>query len=165
MKMRSRMMKQIKKGDNRSFKKFVQHYHQSVYNVCYFILGDCNEAENLSKAIFLDVYNHLEEDCKVSDKTISLLLFRKTVNLARTRISERKHSERGEKGPILNAKNKNDIRLLLMHLSFKERIVLILNASNHLSVQEISEILEITHSDTTYFIWHGRERIREMISQ
>ncbi|WP_067729936.1 sigma factor [Oceanobacillus damuensis] len=158
-----RVIKQVKKGDSRAFKKLVQHYHQSVYQICYIISGDKKDAEDLAKDIFLHVYYHIG-DCQASTKKFSLWLFQKAVNLAQTQINEKNHS-----GMVpcfaSEEKNKNDISFLLMNVSLKERLALNLKSSNHLSVQEISEVLEISNSDTLTYIWRGRESIREMIRQ
>lgn len=52
-----------------------------------------------------------------------------------------------------------------MNISLKERLALTLKSSNHLSIQEISEVLEIPNSTTLTYIWRGRESLRTMISQ
>ncbi|MFC4025259.1 sigma factor [Oceanobacillus longus] len=158
-----RVIKQVKKGDHRAFKKLVQHYHQSVYQICYMITGDNKVAEDLAKDIFLHVYYHIGE-CQGTTKKFSLWLFQKTVNLAQNRFTE-KNQSRAVTCLSFNENDKHDISLLLMNVSLKERLALNLKSSNHLSVQEISEVLEISHSDTLTYIRRGRETIREMISK
>lgn len=155
-------MKQMKKGNYRAFEKFVEHYHQSVYQICYLIIGDCKDAEVIAKDIFLDVYYHID-DWQATDREFSLQLFQHTVTFARARYGERKHCGRFVYSN-LNKKNKNDILFIIMNISLKERLALILNFTNQLSVQEISEILDIPHSETKTYIWQGREAIRELIS-
>ena len=157
-----RVIRQVKKGDYLAFKKLVEHYHQSVYQICYIIIGDDRGAENLAKDIFLHVYDHIG-DCQTTDKKFSLWLFRKTVNLARNQLSQGDRTVLAE-CPNFNGENKNDISFLLMNVTLKERLALTLKSSNRLSVKEISEVLEIPNSDTKTYIWRGRERLREMIS-
>ncbi|WP_340002834.1 sigma factor [Oceanobacillus sp. FSL K6-0127] len=156
-----RVIKQVKKGDHCAFKKLVQHYHQSVYKICYMIIGDNKAAENMAEDIFLHVYNHIG-DYQETTRKFSLWLFQKTVNLARNQFNE-KNQTGVHANPVLN--KDNNIKLILMNISLKERLALTLKSSNHLSIQEISEVLEIPNSTTLTYIWRGRESLRTMISQ
>ena len=158
-----RIIKQVRKGNGSAFKKLVEHYHQSVYQICYLIMGDDNRAEELAKNTFLHVYYH-SSDCQAINKKFSLGLFQITVILAQSQLSERKQSG-VDVGPVYNEKKTNEVTSLLMNVSLNERLALILKSSDHLSIQEISGILQIPDSDTITYIWRGRETIRrEMIS-
>ena len=154
------VIRQVKKGDYFAFEKLVEHYHQSVYQICYIIIGDERGAEELAKDIFLHVYEHIG-DCQTNDKKFSLWLYQKTVNLARNQLSEGDRTVVTE-CPAFNGINKNDIPLL-MNVTLRERLALTLKSSNCLSVKEISDVLDIPNSDTKTRIWRGREMIREMM--
>lgn len=157
-----RIIKQVKKGNGSAFKKLVEHYHQSVYQICYLIMGDDKRAEELAKDTFLHVYYH-SSDCQTINKKFSLGLFQITVNLAQSQLCKGNQSAMGVSS-VYNEKKTNEMTSLLMNVSLNERLALTLKSSNHLSIQEISEILQIPNSDTIAYIWRGRETIRrEMI--
>lgn len=46
----------INNGDRQAFNHIVQKYQQPIYNLCYRMLGDKNEAEDAAQEIFLRAY-------------------------------------------------------------------------------------------------------------
>ena len=137
----------------------MEHYHQSVYQISYIIIGDEQGAEDLAKDVFLHIYDHIG-DLQTTNKKFSLWLFQKTVNIARSQLSHCNRTVVSE-CPVVNGINKNEIPL--MNVTLKERLALALKSSYCLSVKEISDVLDIPKSDTKTRIWRGREMIRELI--
>lgn len=152
------VIRQVKEGNYLAFQKLVEHYHQSVYQISYIIIGEERGAEDLAKDVFLHVFDHIG-DSQTTDKKFSLWLFQKTVNIARNQLSQCDRAVVAE-CPAFNGINKKDIPL--MNVTLKERVALTLKSSNCLSVNEISDVLDIPSSDTKTRIWRGREMIREI---
>ncbi|MBP2079917.1 sigma factor [Oceanobacillus polygoni] len=150
-----RAIKQLKKGDYGAFKKVVDHYHQAVYHICYMILGDNKNAEELAKDTFLHVFND-RDNCQAIDKKFSLWLFQQTIDLAQKRFGMNWCT-------IFSEFPEEDLKILFMHVSLKERLALTLRSRNQLSVDEISKVLETPNTEIVSYIWQGREKIRKLM--
>jgi RNA polymerase sigma-70 factor, ECF subfamily len=51
---------QVQKGNQEAFTQLVEIYQRPVYNLCYRMLGDTNEAEDASQETFLRVYKNIK---------------------------------------------------------------------------------------------------------
>ena len=53
------VLDQVQKGNQEAFTQLVEIYQRPVYNLCYRMLGDANEAEDASQETFLRVYKNI----------------------------------------------------------------------------------------------------------
>ncbi len=53
------LIRKVKKGDLDAYGAIVQDYQSSVFNVCYRILGNRQEAEDLTQEAFLRAYHQI----------------------------------------------------------------------------------------------------------
>lgn len=51
---------QAQKGDGEAFTQLVETYQKPVYNLCYRMLGDPNDAEDAAQEAFLRAFQHLD---------------------------------------------------------------------------------------------------------
>ena len=56
----SRWIAQVKAGDRIAFSQIVEKYQQPVYNICYHMLKNTEEAEDAAQEVFLRVYSKLD---------------------------------------------------------------------------------------------------------
>lgn len=54
------VLDQVQKGNQEAFTQLVEIYQRPVYNLCYRMLGDANEAEDASQETFLRVYKNIK---------------------------------------------------------------------------------------------------------
>ncbi len=54
------VLDQVQKGNQEAFTQLVETYQRPVYNLCYRMLGDANEAEDASQETFLRVYKNIK---------------------------------------------------------------------------------------------------------
>lgn len=54
------VLEQVQKGNQEAFTRLVEIYQRPVYNLCYRMLGDANEAEDASQETFLRVYKNIK---------------------------------------------------------------------------------------------------------
>ncbi|RKQ33999.1 sigma factor [Oceanobacillus halophilus] len=157
------IIKQVKKGNRHAFKKLVQHYHQAVYRLCYILMGNKQMADDLAYDTFLHVYSHIH-DYPLTNQKFSLWLYQLTIDLAQVQMDEEDFNE-VSKCFLLEKCPEADIQGFLMHVSMKERLALILKSSNHLSIQEISEVLNTSKTETLTYLRQGREMLRDQLNQ
>lgn len=64
------VISQVHKGSEKAFTSLVETYQRPVYNLCYRMLGDPDEAEDISQETFLRVYKNITKyDAKRSFST------------------------------------------------------------------------------------------------
>jgi RNA polymerase sigma-70 factor (ECF subfamily) len=54
------VLSQVQKGNHEAFTVLVETYQRPVYNLCYRMLGDANEAEDAAQETFLRVYKNIK---------------------------------------------------------------------------------------------------------
>ncbi|WP_249870676.1 RNA polymerase sigma factor [Oceanobacillus saliphilus] len=162
-----------KKGKCVTFKRFVQYYHQMVYQFCYIMMGDNKKAEELANDTFLYAYS--EKENYENNRKFELWLYQTAVILAKKQLDENSSTvDFAEKLQAShsnidcfadNGQLSNDIQFLLMNLTMKQRLSLILKYCNQLSVHEICEVLDTTESEIRSYICQGREELREKMKE
>jgi RNA polymerase sigma-70 factor, ECF subfamily len=58
--MEPEVLDQVQKGNHEAFTQLVETYQRPVFNLCYRMLGDANEAEDASQETFLRVYKNIK---------------------------------------------------------------------------------------------------------
>lgn len=81
------VIKRVRKGNIKAFQKLVEHYQQSVYNICVLMMGNEKEAEELARETFVYAYSHIEDYFK-SGKKFSIWLYQAIVSLAQQSLKE-----------------------------------------------------------------------------
>ncbi len=138
----------------KAFQKIVEHYRQSVYNICILMIGNEEKAEELASDTFLYAHAHMNDFLK-SNKRFSIWLYQSMVILAQERLKEGLNLDE-----VTSAKG---ILPLLLNVPFNKRVAIIMDAWYHLSDQEISEVLHTTKSEVQTFIYEGREKFSEVL--
>lgn len=72
------------KGDEEDFTRLVVKYQHKIYNLCYRILGDRDEAQDMAQEVFLSVHKSLKDFR--GDSLFSTWVFRVAVNHCKNRI-------------------------------------------------------------------------------
>ena len=148
------IIKRVRKGNVKAFEKLVQHYQQSVYNLCILLMGNEEKAEEIANETFLYVYAHMD-DYFTEDKKFSIWLYQSMVCL-----TQEQFMEGFSTGEVNSAKG---ILPLLQHVPFNKRVAVILETWYHLSDQEISEVLHTTKSEVRTSIYQAREKLSEAL--
>lgn len=81
-------IKQVKKGDQNAFADIVDLYKDKIYQLCYRMLGNAHEAEDIAQEAFIRAYVNIES-FDVNRK-FSTWLYRIATNLTIDRIRKKK---------------------------------------------------------------------------
>lgn len=159
----------VKRGEDAAFGELVRRYQTSVFNVCYRLIGERQEAEDLTQESFIrahqrfDLYHH--------NMPIGPWIRKLATNLClnwlkRAQITsfalEDEHDE-----PVAGSENPEDVRLkvereevvrqALLSLPPHYRSVIELRHFQDLSYNAISEVLEIPLSDVKSHLFRARQ--------
>jgi RNA polymerase sigma-70 factor (ECF subfamily) len=178
----------IKAGEEKAFKEFVDKYQELVVNVCNSFLHDRDDALDISQEVFIKVFH--SADSFKGDSKISTWLYRIAVNksLNFLRSKKRKNifssldllledkqnnpidsvADNGENAEEKMSKNEDIERMIAVidQLPKKQKTAINLNKFEGLSYKEISEIMNISVTETGVLINRAKSKIqKQMISK
>lgn len=85
------IIKKIKTGDMTAFQELFERYQKLVINVCYRLVGDKNEAEDLTQDVFLKTFKsacHSKHHAKVFT-----WIYRIAINLSLNHLRKKKYQQ------------------------------------------------------------------------
>jgi RNA polymerase sigma-70 factor, ECF subfamily len=176
-------IKQVIKGDQEAFGEIVEIYKNSIYQLCFRMLGNRHEAEDIAQEAFIRAYlniNTFNQDLK-----FSTWLFRIATNLCIDRMRKKKPDHyldaevKGTEGltmysqiPSNTPLPEEELESLELHetvqkeilkLPDKYRSAIVLKYMEELSLNEISEILDLPLGTVKTRIHRGREALRQQL--
>ncbi|UFT99545.1 RNA polymerase sigma factor SigW [Radiobacillus kanasensis] len=176
-------IKQVKKGDHSAFEDVVSFYQNKVYQICFRMIGNKHEAEDLAQEAFIRAFVNIQSfDSK---KKFSTWLYRIATNVTIDRIRKKKPDYyldaevKGTEGLDMYSQLSSDqplpeeeleslemqtyIQNEIMALPPKYRSVIALRYLDELSLLEISEILDIPVGTVKTRIHRGREALKKRL--
>lgn len=180
-----RLIKKVKKGDHQAFADLVDCYKNSVYSICLRMVGNREEAEDISQEAFIRAYNNISKFD--SDRKFSTWLFRIATNLSIDSLRRKKPSISldaeipGTEGLALNtllpgntaapdeqivrAETEQWIQKEIGALPDKYRSAVVLKYVEDLSLKEISEIMGLPVGTVKTRVHRGREMLRRNMTE
>ncbi len=175
----------IKAREEKAFKEFVDKYQELVVNVCNSFLHDRDDALDVSQEVFIKVFH--SADSFKGDSKISTWLYRIAVNksLNFLRSKKRKNifssldllledkqnnpidsvADNGENAEEKMSKNEDIERMIAVinQLPKKQKTAINLNKFEGLSYKEISEIMNISVTETGVLINRAKSKIQKQM--
>ncbi|MFS0820927.1 RNA polymerase sigma factor SigW [Bacillus sp. HNG] len=176
-------IRQIKNGDQNAFAEIVEFYKDKVFQICYRMLGNRHEAEDIAQEAFIRAYVNIHS--YDLNKKFSTWLYRIATNLSIDRIRKKKPDYyldaelAGSDGLTMYSQIAADaalpedeletmelqelIQSEIMKLPDKYRSVIVLKYIEEFSLKEISEILDLPVGTVKTRIHRGREALRNQL--
>jgi RNA polymerase sigma-70 factor, ECF subfamily len=176
-------IKQVLKGDQSAFAELVELYKDKVFQICYRMLGNRHEAEDIAQEAFIRAYVNIETFNQ--KRKFSTWLFRIATNLCIDRIRKKKpdyyldaevagtegltmYSQVAADVPmpedeVENMELQETIQKEISKLPEKYRSVIVLKYIEELPLQEISEILDMPLGTVKTRVHRGREALRKQL--
>ncbi|SHS44849.1 RNA polymerase sigma factor SigE [Mycobacteroides abscessus subsp. abscessus] len=176
-------IKQVLKGDQSAYGEIVEIYKDKVFQLCFRILGNRHEAEDMAQEAFIRAYVNISSFN--IDLKFSTWLYRIATNLCIDRIRKKKPDYyldaevSGTDGLTMYSQIASDtilpedeieslelqetIQREITKLPEKYRSVIVLKYIEELSLNEISEILDIPLGTVKTRIHRGREALRHQL--
>jgi RNA polymerase sigma-70 factor (ECF subfamily) len=176
------LMLRVKQGDHTAFSELVDKYKQPVMNLAYRMLRDATEAEDLSQAVFIQIYKSADR-YRIASK-FSTWLFTIARNLCLNELRRRSrhpadsldaphpdqpdqplHQFEDKTNPsppehLLGHELEAKVEEAVAELPDNQRLALLLCQQDELSYEEMAEVLDCTVSATKSLIHRGRETIK-----
>ncbi|WP_130615108.1 RNA polymerase sigma factor SigW [Cohnella abietis] len=179
----TRLVRLALRGDQRSFAEIVEMYKDKLYHLAYRMTGNRQEAEDVVQEAFLRVYKNL--DRYDENQKFSTWIYRITTNLCIDRLRKRKaiysldaessdhegldgyamlpSDDRTPETEMLQSETQKIIHEAIATLPVKYKSVMILRYLQDLSLQEISEVLELPVTTVKTRVHRGREFLRKKL--
>mgnify|MGYP003499260849 FL=1 len=180
----NKRIKQVLKGDQNAYADIVNLYQHKLYQICYRMLGNKQEAEDIAQEAFVRAYINLHSyDQK---RKFSTWIYRIATNLCIDRIRKKKPDyyldaevagtdgldmysqiaadEKLPEDVVAQMELQERIQYEISRLPDKYRSVIVLKYIEELSLQEISEILDMPLGTVKTRIHRGREALRKQLS-
>jgi len=176
-------IKQVIKGDQDAFADIVEIYSNSIYQLGYRMLGNRHEAEDIAQEAFIRAYVNIKSFNQ--DLKFSTWLFRIATNLCIDRIRKKKpdyyldaevsgtdgltmYSQLSSDTPLPETELESlelqeSVQKEILKLPEKYRSVIVLKYIEELSLNEISEILDLPLGTVKTRIHRGREALRQQL--
>lgn len=165
-------------GDKAAFGDLVERYQSSVFNVCYRLLGERREAEDLAQEAFIRAYQrfHLFDPQRPFGPWIrrvaANLCFNHMQVLRHASLELEDETEEGVEAPAqqpesarLAAENAEAIRKALQALPPHYRAVIELRHFHEMPYSEIAAFLKIPLSDVKSHLFRARHRLAGLLRQ
>src|SRR4051794_8500131 len=177
-------IKQVIKGDQNAFGEIVEIYKDKVFQLAFRMLGNRHEAEDIAQEAFIRAYINIES-FNINLK-FSTWLYRIGTNLCIDRIRKKKPDyyldaevsgtegldmysqiaadEQLPEDAVEQMELQDRIQYEISRLPDKYRSVIVLKYIEELSLQEISEILDMPLGTVKTRIHRGREALRKQLN-
>lgn len=170
------LVSQILKGDSTAFEALFKEYQLKILNLCYAMLHNREEAEDLTQEVFLEVYRSLDKfqnKCKLST-WIYRIAVNKSINQTKKNKIRRFFSLESDKVIETNSfehtdwslKDKqynNYLHQALEKLPAKQKQAFILFSYDELPQKEIAEIMNCSLQSVEVLVFRARKSIQKYI--
>ena len=181
-----RLIRRLKERDEGAFRELVETYRDRVYNMTYRMLGNREEAEDVSQEVFITIFKSI--DGFRGDAKFSTWLYRVTANHCKNRIkylarrhdrSKAEFDERisrdqaaGSTAPQAIARPDQEltkaetgalIGKLIAELDEDHRILIVLRDIEELSYEEIGQITELAEGTVKSRLHRARMALRKKV--
>ncbi len=163
------LIEKIINGEKERFTELVNKYKLTVYRIAYRMLGNQQDAEDMTQEIFLKIYNKLPEFGRRAK--FSTWLYRIAVNKCLDELKGRKYNNELLADNLLDSKEPTPEELLLNKetnlrikdafkvLTYEEQMILTLRLTEELSFKQIAEILNIAENNARVRFLRARKQL------
>ena len=165
------LVNDCKCGDRRAMSQLVSQYQRPVYNAAYRILGNKDDAADITQIVFLKVFEHIS-DYDPKFKFFSWV-YRIAINESLNQVKKRRKQEpladsqaspwRGPAEELDSARLCNRVQGALMQLTEDYRTVVVLKHISGCSYQQISEILQLPEKTVKSRLYSARQSMKKTL--
>ena len=167
------LMEDCRRGDREALGSLVRRYEKLVFNVAFRMLGNPDEAADVTQTVFLKVFENLGQynpqykffswiyRIAVNESINQLNRSNKTEPLADNVVAATQSPEQLLEAGLIN----NKIQSVLMTLQDDHRTVIVLRHFSELSYRQMSEVLQIPEKTVKSRLFTARKQMQLKLQQ
>lgn len=165
------LIEQCKRGDRRALEQLLGDYERPVYNAAYRIVGNPDDAADVTQAVFLKAFEHLDQ-YNPKFKFFSWI-YRIAINESINQIKSNSRQQPLDDLEIADLRGPDDfvragdlsacIQGGLMSLQEDYRTVVVLRHFSECSYRQISEILHIPEKTVKSRLYTARQLMKDIL--
>jgi RNA polymerase sigma-70 factor (ECF subfamily) len=168
------LVERCREGDRSAFAVLVGRYHRPIYNAAYRVLGNAEDASDITQVVFMRVTERLD-DFDSRYKFFSWI-YRIAVNESLNMLRRGKREEQLDDDADFAGSPHDDpesrlgavqvsaqLRAALLRLPTAARMVISLRHFSDCSYEEIGQILDIDEKTVKSRLYEARQRLRELL--
>jgi RNA polymerase sigma-70 factor, ECF subfamily len=168
------LVERCKSGDRAAFKDIVTRYQRPIYNAAYRVLGNAEDASDITQVVFLRIFERLKEyDAQYKFFSwIYRIAINESLNmLRRNRREDQLDDEIEYPGPetvdpewqYSGEQLAERIQGALMGMKMDDRVVLTLRHFSDCSYREIGQILDLDEKTVKSRLFEARQRLSGLL--
>jgi len=179
------LLRRLQRGDARAFRELVRTHQDRVYSLCLRMLGQAQEAEDVSQEVFVAVHRHLPRfrgECR-----LSTWIYRVAKNRCLNRLKALRlraaESHDGELPPssdpvtahaaaparpdeaLLGAEERAEVHRALATLSDDHRLLVVLRDIEGMSYEEIEKITDLAEGTVKSRLHRARAALADALER
>ncbi|HUQ28295.1 MAG TPA: sigma-70 family RNA polymerase sigma factor [Usitatibacter sp.] len=169
------LVERCREGDGAAFAVLVERYHRPIYNAAYRVLGNAEDAADITQVVFMRVTERLDDfDSRYKFFSwIYRIALNESLNLARKRgreepLEDEEHVPGARDAePDWNLDRSElaeRIQRALLGMAVDDRAVITLRHFSDCSYREMSTILGIAEKTVKSRLFAARRRLRELLA-
>lgn len=181
----TKIIEQLKQGNETAFKSLVDNHQKLVVNTCYGLVQNREDAEDIAQDVFIEVYRKIHDFRE--DSKLSTWLYRIAVNRSLNHIRDNKKHRwfRSFEDEVSEKRNQllkieatksdepeygleNQQRALILKeaingLPKKQKVAFTLSKYEELSYQEIAEVMELSISSVESLLFRAKKGLQKKL--
>jgi len=170
------LVERCREGDGSAFAVLVGRYHRPIYNAAFRVLGNAEDASDITQVVFMRVTERLDDfDPRYKFFSwIYRIALNESLNLARKRGREQQLDEDEEVADVARSAEPDwnadrselseRIQRALLGMNPDDRAVITLRHFSDCSYREMSGILGIAEKTVKSRLFAARRRLRELLA-
>lgn len=171
-----KIIEEVLKGDGDKFGELIGRYKNGVYSICMRMVGDAEEARDLSQETFIKAYNSLQKYNR--EYKFSTWIFKIATNLSIDHLRKKKHQAlpldeklsmpydtASAENMYLHHYNKNEIERVIQELPHDYKALVILYHKEGLSYQSICDVMNLPMSKVKNRLHRARSILKERLKE
>jgi len=171
------LIERCREGDGSAFAVLVHRYHRPIYNAAFRVLGNAEDAADITQVVFMRVTERLDDfDSRYKFFSwIYRIALNESLNLLRRNGREEPLGDDEEFLPgdahadpewhALQAELSARVQGALMKLKVQDRMVLVLRHFSECSYREIGLALDIDEKTVKSRLFEARQRMRGLLQE
>lgn len=170
------IVQQILHGDKEQYSLIVKEYQQIVANLCYKMVGNKLDVEEVTQQVFVELYTALPRFRH--DARLGTFIYRITINVMSKML---KHDQRhvsyepasdkdnvdyqhSREEQLLQEEQYRRLHQAIGMLKQEQRTALVLYSFKELSYNDIAEVMQVSLAKVESLIFRAKKNLRKMLS-